>query len=564
MPSRPLIIEQFRELPGTWEIIGLGRVRQPRGQAQEVEIAVLVACDVDGPDDDVEPATRVFWIGCGQLDLLVPGSRWVRGRRVGFADPALFSASFALVKNELIGRGAVPPPDGLRRFPSEAIADAPGFLLRRLHNDKGRGDEAAGKAGAKFVLLPKMELLRALFGVSSGFLLELFDGIRNPAVSGERGVFNRNMSALLPDKTVKLVTWRNLSDAEATVAAMIVVNPAIRRLYDSVFQQLSVRPKWRDGLPVLLDVAWPWRKPVTIDLHGRWIERVDGSRRFIAMQMSALDFPLPFSRIEVHHQVAEAEDALPPPNGRVKMANAHLIELKTGSAASTSRRPVEIPTSIFKIVGASGVEIVRIPRGGIARHDRAVIGEDPRDESAFGTGGRQPGADPSVGAARTRRTKGESDELVGRSQNEALEATWKALNAACRKRGWELDALPQKRRGSRDDVDGGFDFSEEPLVARVAARGPPVIVVDLGSPTGNERSLGILVPLDSTISDRHLAASARAICTSVDGRWRSRGIVLRPPRNFRVLAVNRDAKVWKDLNKYAGMLERRLASALSL
>lgn len=566
MSNHPVVVEQFRELPGILEIIGLGSVRQPRGQAQEVEIAVLVALDVDGPDGDVEPATRVLWIGCGQLDLLVPGSRWQRGRCVGFAGSVWMSARFASVRNEPIGQGAVPAPREQRPFPSAAIAAAPGFLLKRLHDDNARDKGIAWRAGAELVLLPKIELLRGLFGVSSGFLLELFDGIRNPAISGERGVVDRKRSVLRCDNTVTLMTSRDLTRAEAIVAAMVIADAAVRRLHDSAFQQLSVKPDWRDGLPVHLDVAWPWREPVTIGLHGRWIEREGGSRRFVAMRLSALDFPVPFARIEVHHQGAEAGDAdgLPPPDGRVKLANANVIELTTGSAASTSRRPVEVPTSALDIAGASVVEIVRIPRGGIARHDRAVIGEAPRDEGAFGTGGRQLGADPSVGAAGTRRTRGGSDEVVGRSQGEALEATWKALNAACRKRGWELDALPQSRRGWRDDVHGGLDFSKEPLVARVAAVGPPVIVVDRGSPTGNECSLGILVPLDAGMSDRHLAASARAVCTSVDGRWRSRGIVRQPPSDFRVLAVNRDAKVWKDLNTYAEMLARRLASALGL
>lgn len=83
MTIRTPRIGDFGDIAGTAEIVGLGRVRQPSGGAQEVECQVLLATDIDRPSFNPDTDTTVRWIGCGQFDLLKSGSRWRGGTYAG-------------------------------------------------------------------------------------------------------------------------------------------------------------------------------------------------------------------------------------------------------------------------------------------------------------------------------------------------------------------------------------------------------------------------------------------------------------------------------------------------
>lgn len=562
MPNRPVLIDTFIAVPGIAEIIGIGGVRQPRGEAQEVEVEVIVASNLGSSKFDPAQDVSVHWIGCGQLDLLVPGSRWREGKRVGLARGRTVEAKFERAWREKVGTGVHPQPLG-RPFPSSLFAGVGGLLLRRF---RAETEPAPDRGDPDLVLLPPMELLRALFGMSNGFLLEMFDGIRNPAVSGERGLISRRLSHLREDGTVVLEAGRDLSRDEAIIAAAIVTDDAIRKLHDAAFQQLSVDPEARAGRSTQLTLKWPWSTPVPIRLVGRWVKRTDGPARFIASRIEAIGLPLSFKRVEVRHPGSPkgACEDLPPPDGRTRPANARLVVLTTGRAASTVRRPAEVGTGTLDLTTAKDIEVVSVACGGNARRDRAGIGEEPRDAAPFGSGGRQPLADPEVGAAVVKRKSGPG-ETPDRPAVDALRMTWKALQSACASRGWTLRAMLKPGRAFGEPAHGGFDFAREPLVGLVVdTTGKRLLVVDRGSPTGDECSLGLLVPKDevATMTDAALAAAARRACTSVDGRWRSRMLHQHPPREFRVTAVNRDARVWQSCDKYAAMLARRLASVL--
>lgn len=104
----------------------------------------------------------------------------------------------------------------------------------------------------------------------------------------------------------------------------------------------------------------------------------------------------------------------------------------------------------------------------------------------------------------------------------------------------------------------------EPLVARVGIGDRRVLVVDRGSPAGDECSLGILVPLRTDMTDRALAVAARKACRSLGGRWRSPMVRLIRPVDFQVIAINRGVEVWEDAGAYERMLGRRIASALGV
>lgn len=563
MSRRPFVIEQFRDLPGLAEIVGLGSVRQPFAEAQEVEIATLLSLTEDRADSDSASGTAIKWIGCGQLDLLVAGSRWRNGSPMPAGQSIRVSATFEAVRTEMIGVGAESQALNTRPFPSGPIATAPGFLLRRVV-DPGDVEAGAGSStGPELILLPHMELLRGLFGVSNDVLLELFDGIRNPAMPGGRGLIDRKRCHLRDDGTVVLAARRNLTREEALVVAALITDASLLKLHDSVFQQLSVKPEWRDGRPVYLAVAWPWKAPVHLELDGRWVERAEGRRRFICTRLVSLGIPMPFRRVEVHHPGSEQgnTDHLPPPSDRLRPTNARLFVLTTGRAASPSRRSVEVGTDSMNLPMASAIEVISLPHGGVSRNDRGQIGEESRDDAPFGTGGRKPGADTEVGAADIRRGRAGPGEVPARSHLKALAVTWDALAAACTRAGWALTALPISRGSSANARFGGLDLPREPLVAVVAAGGRRLLVVDRGSPLGDECSLGILVPANLARPDHQLAAAARRVCTSVYGRWRSRNLVT---RDFRVTGINRPTEVWDDQDAYVNLLRRRVASALGL
>lgn len=564
VPNRPVLVDSFIGVPGIAEIVGLGGVRQPRGEAQEVEVEVVVASDMDALGFDPVHDVSSHWIGCGQLDLLVPGSCWEAGEWKRSTLGHVIDASFAcILKREEIGVGLHPQPHG-RPFPSRRFGTVRGFLLHRVAQE----EDARRKKSRKdpdWILLPPMELLRALFGVSSGFLLELFDGIRDPAVSGERGLISRRLSRMRDDGTVVLAAGRDLSRDEALAAAAVVADKAVRSLHDAAFQQLSVKPEPRDGQAVNLNLTWPWRVPVQIRLVGRWVGRVDAQPRFVASRIEAIAPPLPFTRVEVLHPGSEngAGRDLPPPDGRIRPANARLVVLTTGRAGSTGRRSVEVPTGTVDLLSAKEVEVVSIACGAGIRRDRAGIGEDSRDAAPFGTGGRQPGADPDVGAAALRR-RAKPGEVADRPPIKALVDTWTALASACRSEGWRLDAQPVAGAGGTTP-HGGLDLANEPLVAIVRGERSRLLVVDRGSPLGDERSLGLLLPRDEGMSDCVLAIAARKACVMIDGSWRSPKVA-RPgvAPDFVVRGVARPVHVWNDPAAYAEFMRRRIASALGL
>lgn len=564
MPTRSTVIDSFIDVPGTAEIVGVGGVRQPRGEAQEVEVEVVVASDMDAPDFDPVRDVSSHWLGCGQLDLLAPGSCWEGGEWKRWSPGHTVKATFeCMEKREEVGVGLHPQTRG-RPFPSRRFATVAGFLLRRVTVE---GDAPTKRPwdDPEWVLLPPLELLRALFGVSSGFLLELFDGIRDPAVSGERGLVSRRLSRLREDGTVVLEAGRDLSRDEAVAAAAVIADEAVRSLHDSAFQQLSVEPEARDGRDINLSLAWPWRAPVRMRLVGRWVERAEAKPRFIASRIEAIAPPLPFTRVEVRHPGSEkgAGLDLPPPDGRIRPANARLIVLTTGRAGSTGRRSVQVPTGTMDLVSAKDVEVVSVACGASVRRDRAQIGEDPRDAAPFGTGGRQPGADPDVGAAALRR-KAKPGEVQARPPLKALVDTWTALVSACRSEGWRLDAQPVAGTG-RTTPHGGLDLAKEPLVAVVRVGGRRLLVVDRGSPLGDERSLGLLLPRNQGLGDRVLAVAARKACIAIDGSWRSPKVArLRVAPDFLVKGVARDLHLWNDPVAYADFMRRRIASAFGL
>lgn len=553
MPTARFAISVFKELPGTVEIVALGPVRRQLGTAVEAGIEVLLATKLDEPD--FEPETDVFrtWVGCGQIDLLTVGSRWEGGRRCGEVEASRYSGAFTLSMLEELGVGHGDVVGGCRRVPSRLFHEAPCWLLNRAppRGSKRRGPEK--------VLLPHVELVRALFGVSSGFLVQLIDGVRHPSVP-DRGMLDRKRSGVTPTGTVRLGCWRRPTEEEALILAAMVADPEIMRFHDQVFQYLSVQKSYRDDRRTWPVARWPFRGPIGLTLEGRWFVRENGRRRFLATRITEVALELPFRHIEVHYVGAgddEPPDRLPPRIGRMRATNARLVVLTSGRAPSRSRRPALLVSAPVAVPQSEGVTIEYVAYRDGYRLPISSIGEDPRDEGDFSTAGRERGGDPSRGRAEVRRGLGGDSKAAQSEREEVLTWTWRAILAAAKGR-WQCTPYPVAA-GVLVSHNGGFDFRREGILAGLNVGGRLVIVADDGSAEGDRRSLGLLVPRMGNVTRRELQA-IRAIDDIYGGRWGSAAIRL---AGFDIYPVRRHPKVRKDQAAYAELLRRKIEAAVS-
>lgn len=556
MPASRFAIDAFRSVPGIAEIIALGRVRRQPQAALEAQIEVLLASDLDDPGFDPQRDVHIRPVACGQLDLLTVGSRWKGRSPAGETQAKRYTASFFLDEEyALLGVGADQPVRCRRRVPTRLMAEASCFLLKRKNADDGSGDPWK-------VLLPHMELVRALFGVSSRILIELIDGLRNPMVA-DRGILDRLNSLLLPDRTVRLSCWRKPTDEEALILAAMIADPALMRLHDEVFQQLSVQEDYRNDKPTWPKVTWPFPQPVELTFEGRWFEREDGSVRFLATRITEIGLQLNFNRIEVHHPGAGDEEApgrLPPPTGRMRPSNARLVVLTTGRAPSPSRRPIEVASAPVAIPQSKGVAIDFVAMGGPARPRMSTLREDPREEGEFSTAGRESGADPAIGRAEIRRMVGADATAAASAREKALRCTWVALSAAAETAGWHLTPYPVAGARDLSVRDGGFDFRREGILAGLKVGVRHVIVVDERTAPQDYVSLGILVKkMDRNAKWLDIQA-IRAAHDGLRGHWGGRDAIV---KGFAIFPVRRRAGIMDDADAYAALLRDKIANAVA-
>jgi hypothetical protein len=445
------------------------------------------------------------------------------------------------------------PVGSARAFPSEPFAAAPCFLLVR------EGAQEQDGLGPRKLLLPQIELARALFGVSSRFLVQLFDGVRNPWVP-DRGILDRKRSNLT-DEVVNLFCWRRPVEEEALILAAMVADKAIMRFHDEVFQSLSVQKGYRKDRPTWPKISWPFERPIEMSVEGRWIERRDGFRRFLVTRITALKLELPFHRIKIHYVGAEGPrpKRLPPPKGRTRKPNARTKVLTLGKPSSWSRRPTEIVSPSLDMAASEEIVIEYIPSRGTHRPRTSTIGENPREEGEFSTAGRERGADRNVGRAEIRRKAGGDPEEALEMKREALRQTWRAIRGAAAADGWRCTPHPVGGAGDLLAPDGGFDFPQEGILVGLEARGRHIVIADDGSAEGDRRSLGILVPREARpVSARELAA-IRSADKLYGGRWGSSEMRI---DGFRIYAVRRHPKVWEEPADYIKLLVRNIRRAI--
>ncbi|MEO7692221.1 MAG: hypothetical protein ABIS51_23250 [Sphingomonas sp.] len=553
VPSSQFAIGAFNGVPGIAEIIALGRVRRQPEAAMEAQIEVLLASNLDDPLFDAQRDVRVRSVACGQLDLLTVGSQWQGRSRVGEMQATIISADYGLRRVESLGVGA--EGRGCRRLPTRLMADARCFLLERDGGDKD-------VVGARRVLLPQMELVRALFGVSSRLLIELIDGLRDPTVA-DRGILDRRNSAVLADGTVQLFCCRKLTNEEALILAAMVADPVLMGLHDEVFQQLVVQKEYRTDQPAWPKINWPFKEPIPLTFEGRWFVREGGHRRFLVTRITEIGLRLGFCRIEVHYPGAGDEQppgSLPPPSGRMRPSNAKLVVLSTGRAPSPSRRPSEVASAPVAIPESRGVVIEFVAKGGPPQPRMSTLGEDPRSEGEFSTAGRESGADTAIGRAEIRRVVGGDASAAVSVREEALRSTWVALCRAAVEADWVLTPYPAAGIGDLSLSDGGFDFRREGVLAGLNVSGRHVIIADERTAPHDLRSLGVLVKTMERAASWHDIRAIRDAQVAFRGHWGSKAAAV---EGFAVVPVRRRGEIMADAGAYADLLRSRITDAVA-
>jgi hypothetical protein len=557
MPRTRFAISSFKSLPDIAEIIALGQVRRQPTAALETQIEVLLASNLDDPEFDSKRDVQPQWVGCGQLDLLTVGSRWKEGRRAGETQAKRFSARYSFSDDELLGPGADVPVKWSRRLPTAVMKRAPCFLLERERDpeDDDSGDPI-------WVLLPQMELIRALFGVSSRLLIQLMDGLRDSTVA-DRGILDKKNSSLRSDGTVHLTCCRKPTDEEALILAVMIADPAMMRLHNAVFQKLVTQKDYRDNKPVWPEIFWPFLQPIGLTLEGRWFQGAKGRPRFLATKITEIGLEIGFSRIEVHYPGAgeeQAVDRLPPPSGRMRSSNARLVVLTAGRSPSSSRRAVEIASAPVAIPESDGVAIDFVAKVGPPRPRTSTLGEDPREEVEFSTASRQSGADTGIAPALIRRMVGGDASAATSAREEALRVTWLALRTAGAESGWPLTPYPVAGVGNLSLRDGGFDFRREGVLAGLNVGGRHVIFVDERVAPQDFRCLGLLVWTMKREAKWRDIQTIRAVHDGLRGHWGCKAAAV---EGFFIFPVVRRGRVMADNGDYSELLRTKITEAIA-
>jgi hypothetical protein len=149
MSSSP-ILAPLANLPGVSEIQGLGRFREnpENGLEAQVEVCLQTGISASGPP----ASSSIRWIGVGQMNLLVPGSRFNGGQAVRSAkmDRCHDKVSLAARRTpETLGNGSF---SNSTAVPLTAkIGPAPGWLLSYTPSSG-----SALRGNPKFAFLPAM------------------------------------------------------------------------------------------------------------------------------------------------------------------------------------------------------------------------------------------------------------------------------------------------------------------------------------------------------------------------------------------------------------------------
>lgn len=527
MPDRPsdLRIAAFERLPGIQEVVGYGKVRRPHGSSQEATVEIVLG--ERDPTARFSDQAYVREVGCGQFDLVVVGSQWKDGRRQEPAHGSLTASETVKPSSISTVFGEVDASSRARRgFPSMPIATAPCFKLVV--------EPKEGRTPSRFdTVVLKLELARALFGVSSRFLLDMLVGLRDPAVAVDAGLFDPAKSSVQPDGTVRIVTHKLLTRREAIMIAAYLTDAPLREFYHSVLRTMLAEPAHLHFQAVYPTPSFPFAEETSWTFDYRWLIRPSPEQpnlTRVVTRITELNFPLSFAAVEVHRPISKVDRSLPPPSSnRTNVTPPNQVRLTTGHAPGLRFAPrvrgesggeVEMPQ-------AASVRVSEVPLAMMPRPPAPVVVASETGSGDTSTSGRSSGGDPTLRPIGVRRTKTRSRQLtqaeveasfadVRRQTLAARQLTWKALVVAANQFGADLsDRSHDREPGSSN----GFEVEPELLIAEVRKGQRLMIVVDAGAAVGVPRSVGVLTQVEGDHVDRDGLADIRSFAMRHDGHW---------------------------------------------
>jgi len=320
MPTNIDHLQAFSNLDGLWEVIGIGKARHSTQLTKEVEIEVFLAKpDPQTMRFSAGSEIRSRFVGCGHLGMILVGSRWRGGYYEGLRSGDVICEGPTWVMGpKTFGRTV--EVDGSYFHPTAPFSDAPVFQIR-LGEFKDK----------KFAIVPAMEVLRFTFGVTSGFLRQMFDGVRDEEIAPDRPIFDRERSKWKNDK-FHLRASRPLRDEEAKLGAALLTDPRLLQAHDKVFANLSSNLEWQKGLSAYVETTFPYVGNTHWSFRGRWICIHDANAKDgVSWRMLVTEI------LEIDYQPRVREIVVETPKKKSNPIAKELARpLRKGSAATTT------------------------------------------------------------------------------------------------------------------------------------------------------------------------------------------------------------------------------------
>lgn len=549
MSKKALLLEPFSDLPEMMEVVGYGKARRPTGDAVETEIEIILARPDRFRGFVFDPAAGSVsrWIGCGQLGLVPVGSRWIGAvRQEDRVTRSGLPREVSFLGVERLGECLPEQSDGF--FSTSAFADSHCYFVHL-------GPPNVSEYG----LVQVAEVLRALFGVSSGFLRQTFDGVRDPLVARDRPYFDRQRSyrSVVDLGVFHLWCRSKPSDLEALMAAAILTNDRMRIAHDGVYQNLSVAPEWRRHAETKIVTPFPFGSDVTFSFDERWLAFRDDKggvrKRRLITRLRAVQMDFGFETLEISHPGKIVGIGLPRSGSRLRIGKSRRILLQTSQAPGTKQSTTAVTAPGAAIAKQRNICFEYIARGGPERPETEVVAENLRAEALAATADRRSGGNPDIGhAAILRSASGDSELDAADPRVISMTRTFLAVRRAALNQGWAIVLGKGESDGEPAFVKVGVGkYAFFLLLVVVRANGIDVMFADAGSVEWDERALGVIVRNPRGDFDEDAVNRIKNFAVRENARWKTRTLP-----DFTINYVRRQPRVWAGEQEYADLILR--------
>lgn len=546
----PQIIDSIQELlnlDGLWEVIGFGQVRQATRFAQETEIEIFLSQPDLASKSRFTASSEIVsrYVGCGQLDLVTVGSRWRGGFFEHQVDCSTVHDGLAsFVKYRQVGPSTSPATGDFH--PTNPYANAPAYLIKI--------ESATGK---RVAIVPVMEVMRHVFGISSGFLRQLLDGIRDEALFPNRPVIDRKAS-FVADDVCNLRAKTPLRGDEAELIAATLADPKLLRSHDSVSNGLRTNGHWRTGLPAYVQMSFPFGEPLRWRFHGRWVcvpdlTKKDGfAWRLLVTRILDIDYQPRISFVNLRSPRKQPNPLAKQSPRKQRKGASIAAAVQMSRFPAKGKAPTVVVSPRARFIKSRQIVIDRRPLDEpfVAQVPPLIVGRSPKTDGA--TSDPQPRGDRGVKPIQIVRgaASPDSDALSRQSQ----EKTFAAICAVAGRRSWEVTdpfGTPiSEMYCCPIAVNGRVKFHS--LAIGIQTEHGHVLVMDAGSHQQARRSLGVILQESCSAMDRTDFEAVRTFAARSRGHWRASASAR--PDGMTITAYDRPPEVWESVDRYSALI----------